>query len=135
MAGIKNLETYKVQALKTKCKVIEATIKKTYITYPHEPMTEEMIKEEWFGRYMNQSHAYKDGSHIGNADELVDLKFLKEGEEVIDEKTELLDCIQNFLGFFDTPIAKMKMESKDCELVRQIGRDLMTKYGRNYRGV
>tara|TARA_R110000737_G_scaffold292031_1_gene298560 strand:+ start:81 stop:386 length:306 start_codon:yes stop_codon:yes gene_type:complete len=44
------------------------------------------------------------------------------------ERKELLDCIHNFIGFFDNPIARMKMKSADCEEVRQIGRDIMKKY-------
>jgi len=51
------------------------------------------------------------------------------------EKQELLDCIHNLMGFFDTPIARLKMDSKDCEEVRQIGRTVLKKYNVNYRGL
>lgn len=51
------------------------------------------------------------------------------------ERKELLDCIHNLMGFFDTPIARMKMPSEDCELVRKIGRDTLKKYHVDYRGV
>jgi len=62
--------------LKEGCKIIEATIKKTFITYPHERLTNQQIIDEWFGTHLNRSHAYKDGSHVGGADELVTAKFL-----------------------------------------------------------
>jgi hypothetical protein len=51
------------------------------------------------------------------------------------ETSELIDCIHNLMGFFDTPLARLKMQSKDCEEVRQIGRDVLKKYGVNYRGL
>lgn len=63
--------------LENGAKIIEVTVKQLYITYPHEPMTEQQIKDEWFGTHMNRSHAYRDGSKVGNADEIVDIKFLK----------------------------------------------------------
>lgn len=44
---------------------------------------------------------------------------------------ELLECIQNLMGFFDTPIARRKMQSKDCEEVRKIGREVLKKYNNN----
>jgi len=69
------------QALKDNCKVMEVTIKKYYVTYPHESLTEEEIEKEWFGDFLNRSHAYKDGSHIGNADKLVEVKFFKKDEK------------------------------------------------------
>jgi hypothetical protein len=73
--------------LKKKCKVIEVTIKQYYITYPHEPLTEEQIKNEWFGTHLNKSHAYKDGSHVGGADEVVEVKFLtKDDLKTINKK-------------------------------------------------
>ena len=54
-------------------------------------------------------------------------------EEVIDEKEELLDRIQNLMGFFDTPIAKRKLASVDYEEVRDVARDVLKKYGRVHR--
>ena len=47
------------------------------------------------------------------------------------DKKELLDCIHNLMGFFDTPIARMKMSSDDCEEVREIARNVLKKHGRS----
>jgi hypothetical protein len=38
------------------------------------------------------------------------------------------------MGFFDTPIAKMKMPSQDCEEVRSIARKVLKKHNVNHRG-
>jgi len=51
------------------------------------------------------------------------------------ERKELLDCIHNLMGFFDTPIARLKMSGKDYEEVREIGREVLKKYNINYRGL
>jgi len=51
------------------------------------------------------------------------------------ERQELLDCIHNLMGFFDTPIARLKMPSEDCEEVRKIAREVLTKYDVNWRGL
>ena len=51
------------------------------------------------------------------------------------ERKELLDCIHNLMGFFDTPIARKKLLSKDYEEVRKIGREVLKKYNINYRGL
>ena len=46
-----------------------------------------------------------------------------------DEKQELIDCIHNLMGFFDTPVARMKMSSDGCEEVREIARKVLKKHG------
>ena len=51
------------------------------------------------------------------------------------ERQELIDCIHNLMGFFDTPIARLKMPSEDCEEVRKIGREVLKKYNVDYRGL
>jgi len=76
MNDIESIEAISIACLKEGRKVIEVTVKKYYVTYPHEPLTDEQLKKEWFGDFLNRSHAYKDASHIGGADELVDIKFL-----------------------------------------------------------
>jgi hypothetical protein len=48
------------------------------------------------------------------------------------EKKELVECIQNLMGFFDTPLARMKMPSQDCEEVRAIGRAVLKKYNTHW---
>jgi len=76
MSDIESIEAIAIACLKEGRKVIEVTVKKYYITYPHEPLTDEQLKKEWFGTHLNRNHAYKDSSHIGGADELIDIKFL-----------------------------------------------------------
>lgn len=46
------------------------------------------------------------------------------------EKQELVDCIHNLMGCFDTPIARRCISNDIADEARQIGRDIMTKYGR-----
>lgn len=48
---------------------------------------------------------------------------------------ELLDCVHNLMGYFDTPIARLKMKGEDCEEVRKIGREVLSKHNRVWRGV
>lgn len=76
MSDIKSIEEAINALLKEGCKVMEVTVKKYYVTYPHEPLSDEQLKNEWFGTHLNRNHAYKDASHIGGADELIDIKFL-----------------------------------------------------------
>jgi len=88
MSGvIKSKEKYFSHILKNKGKVMEVTIKKYYATYPHEHLSEEQLKEQWFGEEkLNDSHAYRDGSHIGNADVLVEVKFLSKKDLKTEKK-------------------------------------------------
>lgn len=41
---------------------------------------------------------------------------------------EMLECIQNLMGYFDTPIARRKISGKDANEVREIGRNILEKY-------
>jgi hypothetical protein len=50
-----------------------------------------------------------------------------------EEIQELLDCIHNFVGFFDTPIARLKFSSDDCNEVRKDARKLLKKHNISYR--
>jgi predicted house-cleaning noncanonical NTP pyrophosphatase (MazG superfamily) len=45
-----------------------------------------------------------------------------------DMMDELAECIQNLLGHFDTPIAKLKMRSEDCKIVRENAHSVLNKY-------
>ena len=49
------------------------------------------------------------------------------------EKQELLDCIHNLMGFFDTPIARLKLNSDGYEEVRKIGREVLKKYNIDWK--
>jgi hypothetical protein len=51
------------------------------------------------------------------------------------ERKELLECIHNLMGLFDTPIARRKLPSEDCQEVRKIGREVLEKYDIVYRGI
>ena len=77
MSGVKSKEEFFKHILKKKGKVMVVTVKKYYATYPNEHLTEEQLREDWFGKErLNCSHAYRDGSHIGNGDEIVEVKFI-----------------------------------------------------------
>lgn len=43
---------------------------------------------------------------------------------------ELLDCVHNLMGIFDTPMARIKINHSFAEEARQIGRDILSKTGR-----
>lgn len=43
----------------------------------------EDIVKEWFVKYNGSSHAYRDGSHVGGADEVSEVKVLTEEGRVI----------------------------------------------------
>jgi hypothetical protein len=51
------------------------------------------------------------------------------------DKQELIDCIHNLVGFFDTPIARKKINGDDVNEVRENARKILTKYGINYTGL
>jgi len=44
---------------------------------------------------------------------------------------ELVDCVHNLMGIFDTPIARRQINSDIAEEARRIGREIMDKYGRS----
>ena len=52
-----------------------------------------------------------------------------------DEKNELLDCIQNLMGLFDTPIARKKFNGDIYSEAREIGTKILKKNNRNHRGI
>ena len=55
--------------------VFEVTIKRVYAT--ENEIDKDLLEKEWFGTHMNQFHAYRDGSRIGGADQLVNVKEIK----------------------------------------------------------
>lgn len=52
-------------------------------------------------------------------------------EVVSPSRQELIDCVRNLMGVFDTPIARRRMEGKWVDEVRLNGRDVMERLGRN----
>ena len=56
------------------------------------------------------------------------------GTFIPQSKEELLDCIQNLMGVFDTPIGRLKMKGEFADEVRKIGRQILETNGRsNYQ--
>jgi len=55
--------------------------------------------------------------------------LVEDNPESTKEK-ELLDCIENLMGVFDTPITRAKIKGTFANEVREMGRELLYKYGR-----
>ncbi len=55
--------------------------------------------------------------------------FLREQESIdtTSSKEELLDCIKNLMGVFDSPIGRRKMSDEFSEEARKIGRDILER--------
>lgn len=53
------------------------------------------------------------------------------GEVVSPSRRELIECVQNLMGAFDTPLARRKYTSDFVEEVRKNGREIMEKLERN----
>lgn len=53
---------------------------------------------------------------------------MENNNKLTQEEKELLDCIHNLMGFFDTPIARMKLKGENYEEVRKTGRKILEKY-------
>jgi hypothetical protein len=53
------------------------------------------------------------------------------GEVVMPSYDELLDCIHNLMGAFDTPIARRQIDNSFANKCRKIGRYIMERTGRN----
>ena len=51
-------------------------------------------------------------------------------KKAILEKNELLDCIHNLMGVFDTPVVRLKYSNDFTEEAIKIGRDILDKNGR-----
>jgi hypothetical protein len=84
-------------------------------------------------RFVKELEAYCDRLEQVNSDALADVVLSEERTELNPDK-ELLDCIHNLMGYFDTPIARLKMQGEDCEAVRKIGREVLSKHNRDWRG-
>lgn len=53
------------------------------------------------------------------------------GDVVSPSRQELIECVQNLMGAFDTPIARRKYTNDFIEEVRKNGCDIMDKLQRN----
>ena len=85
------------EQLKKACpknKVFEVTIKHVYMVDGTSHVDKDFIGKEWFGTHKNSSHAHRDGSMVGGADELIEVTEVKE----IEENSEVSDTIVNLLG-------------------------------------
>ena len=49
----------------------------------------------------------------------------EEKKEIKQSKEELLDCIKNLMGAFDTPIARRKIDSEFSNEVRKLAREIL----------
>lgn len=50
--------------------VVEATVRQLFILHQAEERSLKETMQDWFVRYNGRSHAYRDGSHVGGADEV-----------------------------------------------------------------
>lgn len=57
--------------------------------------------------------------------------FKPKQSEIPQSKEELLDCIHNLMGIFDTPIARRAIQGDLAEEARAIGREILEKNGRS----
>lgn len=48
------------------------------------------------------------------------------------KEKELLDCIENLMGVFDTPVVRMKIKGTFATEAREVGREILNKNGRNF---
>lgn len=51
-------------------------------------------------------------------------------DKIPQSKKELLDCIQNLMGCFDTPLARKRISNDFCDEARKIGRDILESNGK-----
>ena len=58
-------------------KVFEVTLKRVFLVGGSSHVDTDFIKKEWFGTHAHCSHAHRDNSQVGNADELVEVKEIK----------------------------------------------------------
>ena len=73
--------------------VIEVTVKQLYILHNSETPSLGELMDEWFVTYQGRGHAYRDGSHVGGADTVLEVKNLSDGGKIVplQEKQKLID--------------------------------------------
>lgn len=52
-------------------------------------------------------------------------------EDIPQTKVELLECIQNLMGVFDTPIARRRIDNEFTSKVRSIARKILEANGKS----
>lgn len=52
-------------------------------------------------------------------------------DEIHSTKKELLECVQNLMGVFDTPVSRRRITGNFAEEVRAIGRDILERNGKS----
>lgn len=65
---------------------------------------------------------------MGLMNELMIDKMNEEVEsdaQILQSKKELLQCIQNLMGVFDTPVARLRIQGEFVDEVRKIGREIL----------
>lgn len=70
-----------------------------------------------------------------SADHQIIVESITQGRQIVEApkpptKQELIDCIANLMGVFDTPIARRKIDGDYAEEARKIGREIMERTGR-----
>jgi len=69
--------------------LLEVTVKQLYILHAGDNQSLERLVHDWFVKYRGHSHAYRDGSHIGGGDELIQVRNLTDGgREIVTERWE-----------------------------------------------
>ena len=60
--------------------VVEVTVKRYYILHNEAGLAH--LMKEWFIKFRGRSHAYRDGSHVGGADEVQQVRILTTNETI-----------------------------------------------------
>ena len=50
-------------------------------------------------------------------------------EEIPQSKLELLECIHNLMGVFDTPVARLKLKNSFCDEARDQAKKILEQNG------
>lgn len=53
------------------------------------------------------------------------MKNVDSSEGIVQSKEELLECIQNLMGVFDTPISRRVIKNDFADEARKIGRQIL----------
>ena len=64
--------------------LIEVTMKRLYVLSAGDGNCIEDVLKDWFITYKGRSHAYRDGSLIGNSDDVIEIRNLTDdGKEIV----------------------------------------------------
>ena len=59
------------------------------------------------------------------------MRKMENTDDIKQSKLELLECIQNLMGVFDTPISRRVIKSDFAEEARKIGREILESNGKS----